>query len=42
MIDYGELKVHVDAVYSFENAPKALARVLRSTSVTTSAGASGV
>jgi NADPH:quinone reductase-like Zn-dependent oxidoreductase len=28
MIDYGELKVHVDAVYSFENAPKALARVL--------------
>jgi NADPH:quinone reductase-like Zn-dependent oxidoreductase len=28
MIDYGELKVHIDAVYSFESAPKALARVL--------------
>jgi NADPH:quinone reductase-like Zn-dependent oxidoreductase len=28
MIDYGELKIHVDAVYSFEAAPKALARVL--------------
>ena len=29
MIDYGELKVHIDAVYSFESAPKALARVLQ-------------
>jgi NADPH:quinone reductase-like Zn-dependent oxidoreductase len=29
MVDYGELKVHVDAVYSFDNAPAALARVLQ-------------
>src|SRR5712671_442252 len=28
MMDYGELKIHVDAVYSFDAAPKALARVL--------------
>jgi NADPH:quinone reductase-like Zn-dependent oxidoreductase len=29
MIDYGELKIHIDAVYSFESAPLALARVLQ-------------
>jgi NADPH:quinone reductase-like Zn-dependent oxidoreductase len=28
MIDYGEVKVHVEAVYAFDAAPKALARVL--------------
>jgi NADPH:quinone reductase-like Zn-dependent oxidoreductase len=29
MIDYGELKIHIDSVYSFESAPIALARVLQ-------------